>query len=343
MATNFPTSLDTFVNPTGSDTSGHIGMHTKANDAIAALEAKVGVDGSAVTTSLDYKVKFYRNVVAKTANWTLVSADHATFYTVTGDSIVVTLPSAAAVTSGWFVTINNDNTNTTAAKLVTINRAGSDTVDGSTTIYLAPRTTLTITRTSSTTFNLSGNESYGWRDLVGQIVVRGSGAQDPSFVNIPGSTNMYAYEFPTNPASNKQFWVNYHIDHDYAFGTPIYLHVHWINAAATPNTGVVRWGFEYSVAKGHQQQAFNLTSTTTVYVEQTCNATRYMHHIAEISVGDAIPATNLEPDSIIMTRIFRDTDSANDTNTDSVFPLLVDCHYLSDRLNTPNKAPAFYN
>lgn len=61
MATNFPTSLDNFTNPLGSDptnsvTVPHAAQHANANDAIEALEAKVGVNSSAVATSLDYKV-----------------------------------------------------------------------------------------------------------------------------------------------------------------------------------------------------------------------------------------------------------------------------------------------
>lgn len=59
MTTSFPTGLDALTNPTGSSSltsPDHAGQHTDANDAIEALEAKVGVDGSAVTTSLDYKV-----------------------------------------------------------------------------------------------------------------------------------------------------------------------------------------------------------------------------------------------------------------------------------------------
>jgi len=60
MATNFPTSLDNLTNPTGSSSltsPDHAGQHTDANDAIEALQAKVGVNSSAVTTSLDYKVR----------------------------------------------------------------------------------------------------------------------------------------------------------------------------------------------------------------------------------------------------------------------------------------------
>jgi hypothetical protein len=59
MATNFPTSLDALSNPTSTDglnNPSHSGQHTDANDAIEALEAKVGVNSSAVLTSLDFLV-----------------------------------------------------------------------------------------------------------------------------------------------------------------------------------------------------------------------------------------------------------------------------------------------
>ena len=59
MATSFPSSLDSFTNPTAVDTLDsppHDTQHTDANDAIEALEAKVGVDGSAVTTSHEYRI-----------------------------------------------------------------------------------------------------------------------------------------------------------------------------------------------------------------------------------------------------------------------------------------------
>lgn len=59
MATNFPTSLDTLTNPTATDTLDsppHDEQHADANDAIEALQIKVGVNGSADTNSLDFKV-----------------------------------------------------------------------------------------------------------------------------------------------------------------------------------------------------------------------------------------------------------------------------------------------
>jgi len=60
MATNFPTSLDALTNPQGTDSVAavpHAAQHANANDAIEALEAKVGANNSAVTTSLDYRIR----------------------------------------------------------------------------------------------------------------------------------------------------------------------------------------------------------------------------------------------------------------------------------------------
>lgn len=60
--TNFPTSLDSFTNPGATDKLNSAGVvhheqHSNLNDAVAAIQAKVGIDNSAVTTSLDYLVR----------------------------------------------------------------------------------------------------------------------------------------------------------------------------------------------------------------------------------------------------------------------------------------------
>ena len=77
MGVNFPTSLDTLTNPTATDylnSPSHSQQHADANDICEALEAKVGIDGSAVTTSHDYKlseVSGTDKAVGKTATQTL--------------------------------------------------------------------------------------------------------------------------------------------------------------------------------------------------------------------------------------------------------------------------------
>lgn len=68
MATSFPSGLDALTNPTSSDglnSPDHAGQHANVNDAIEALEAKVGVNGSAVTSSLDYMVAASKVVTDK--------------------------------------------------------------------------------------------------------------------------------------------------------------------------------------------------------------------------------------------------------------------------------------
>lgn len=59
MATLFPTALDVLVNPhstTPLHEISHSEQHINSNDAIEALEAKVGQDNSTVVTSHDYKI-----------------------------------------------------------------------------------------------------------------------------------------------------------------------------------------------------------------------------------------------------------------------------------------------
>lgn len=59
MSINFPTDIDVLTNPVAGDrvaTVNHAEQHANANDAIEALEAKVGANASAVTTSHAYKL-----------------------------------------------------------------------------------------------------------------------------------------------------------------------------------------------------------------------------------------------------------------------------------------------
>jgi hypothetical protein len=81
MATNFPSSLDTSVTlpAEGASTplaTNHVTAHQNIQDALEAVEAKVGVDGSAVTTSHDYKLSGVTGsdkAVSKTGTETLTN------------------------------------------------------------------------------------------------------------------------------------------------------------------------------------------------------------------------------------------------------------------------------
>ena len=137
MATNFPTSLDNLTNPAGSDpvnNPSHASQHANLNDAIEVLETKVGINNSADTTSLDYRVKSlettptYTNEMAQDAVAAALAAGTHTNITInyndTGNSISISAAAgytneeavdavAAALTAGSGISISyNDPANT---------------------------------------------------------------------------------------------------------------------------------------------------------------------------------------------------------------------------------------
>lgn len=263
MATTFPTALDNFTNPAGTDILGsttvpHSTQHSNLNDAVEALEVAVGITNSADTNSLQYRTD---------------SAIHANGITLGKDSGV-----------GVKVDV--------------------------------------VTPT------------FGWRDITAEVDIRGTGGSDPTFQLYTG-TNMRTLQF--SASAMQECFVNFHVPHDYVPGTAIYIHAHWSNAAAIPNTGNVVWGFEYSFAKGFNQQAF--PAFTTITATQACPATRYQHNIAETA---AITIAGLEVDGMIQCRAYRDAAAVGDTCTDAVFLHTVDVHYQSTNMATKQKAPDFY-
>lgn len=182
--------------------------------------------------------------------------------------------------------------------------------------------------------NTSGN--YGWADLMQQLTVKGSGTSSPSWGATIGN-----YEGLVWSASvMNQAFVDFHIDHDIALNTLLYPHVHFrpLNSSA----GVVRWGFEYSVSKGHGQTT-GFPTSTTVYVDFTVGINNLgTHYVAEVSQANAIPALNIEPDSVVHIRVFRDAANVADTYPGTVWAWQSDIHYQMGRLSTLNKAPNFF-
>lgn len=80
MSTSFPGALDALKNPAATDgLTGHAAQHANANDAIEALEAKVGVDNSTDPASLDYRVAAVESgKVDKVAGKQLSTEDYST-------------------------------------------------------------------------------------------------------------------------------------------------------------------------------------------------------------------------------------------------------------------------
>jgi len=185
------------------------------------------------------------------------------------------------------------------------------------------------------------NPTYPWRDLLGEIRTRGVGATDPNDAVYSGGIR--AFEF----VENDEFWVNYHIPHDYVNGTDTYLHFHWSHNVGVVTGGSVNWSAEVIYAKGHDQMAF----TTPIQINLTCSAStiQYQHMICETQLsnsggtGGMIDTNLLEPDGVIMIRGFL---QSNDITSSGAVPdpflHFQDIHYQSFNIGTKNKEPGFY-
>jgi hypothetical protein len=189
--------------------------------------------------------------------------------------------------------------------------------------------------------------TFGYRDLLGEIKILSPGANDPTLAVF--RNNIRAFSFSNAVMNEANF--HYHIPHDYVPGSDIFIHAHWSQnvvdsggAAGVP--GVVKWQYEVTYAKGHDQAAFPATFTTSV--TQTASVTQYQHMLVELQLSATSPSATqinsalLEPDGMIIVRAFRDPTDAADTLNQVPFMHFSDIHYQSSNIATKNKTPNFY-
>lgn len=185
----------------------------------------------------------------------------------------------------------------------------------------------------STDRDSDGRSEGAWDDLTADLSAgRAVGANAPTWATF--RDGLSAYSFANNTMN--EVWINFHILHDIDEGSLMFPHIHW--GPNTTATGTVRWGFEYTMAKGHQQEAF--PASTTVYVNDTIAVnSQFQHRVAEVAEAQALVA--LEPDSLILCRIFRDASHIDDTFPNGAFGFTADIHYQKTKWGTINKSPDF--
>ena len=171
---------------------------------------------------------------------------------------------------------------------------------------------------------------FGWRDIIGSPQYPLTGSGRPSFLQI-GSTGVYAWSFTIG---DDQFYV-WHLPHDYVPDTDIYFHVHWFGSQTAG--GFARWQFDYMYASGYNTDAYG--SATTVYVQEQQSTTAWQHMISETT---AVTIAGLEVDGVIIARVDRIAAVGETDVSGDVFAPIVDIHYQSTNLATPNKVPNFY-
>lgn len=188
----------------------------------------------------------------------------------------------------------------------------------------------------------TNNPVWGWKDIVGFIYLDPQDPNAASFSSYRGGIKAYSF------VEGKECFVDFHMPHDYAMGTPIYMHVHWSHNSSVVTGGSVTWAFEIMYSKGHGQEAFN--TPVIVSVVQNASSVQHMHMVAESIASSnggsevSLNTNTLEVDGIIQCRLYLDSNdiTTSDASTVTPFAHFVDIHYQSTNLPTKNKNPDFW-
>jgi hypothetical protein len=201
---------------------------------------------------------------------------------------------------------------------------------------------LSLPKASGTAIKIDGG--YGWRDLVGNVVPRSTGLNAPVLKSYIGAIRLFSY------SAGDIGDMTFHVPHDYAPGTDMYIHVHWgHNGTAITGTFLVDISATYS--KGFNQTTFHTPVTTSMTASSlnTTNTPQYAHRIDEIQLSAAgstslLNTNNIEIDGLILVTFATTTIPSISGGTSATpFIMSVDIHYQSTGLATKNKAPSFYS
>jgi hypothetical protein len=186
-----------------------------------------------------------------------------------------------------------------------------------------------------------GSETFGWNDLVGTLQVYGELGEGVRQVYRGGIKAVQVVE-------GESAYIDFHLPHDYAPDTDIYIHVHWSHNSALVTGGSVTWGFELLYAKGHDQAVF--LEPIVISVAQNASLVQYRHMVAEglasASGGSAVllDTDTIETDGIIQCRVFLDSNDITVSGGVIPDPFIhaVDIHYQTTNVATKNRSPNFW-
>ena len=134
--------------PTESDLTGATRTNAQMRATHAQLRAylagMLGVDGTVPAALAALGVLASAGHVTRTSATTLTAADRGRVISATSGSWTLTLPGAAAAGAGWAVILRNAGTGT-----VSVARAGSDLIDGLSSVALLPGTAALVMSTGS--------------------------------------------------------------------------------------------------------------------------------------------------------------------------------------------------
>lgn len=186
----------------------------------------------------------------------------------------------------------------------------------------------------------TGDQDYVYDDYVTSGLAVVGGASAPTLTTFRGGIKLYA--FPGTGATTKDVLATTHILHGIKPNTDISLHIHWSTTTTATAGSKVVWQAEYTIARGYGAGVYGdplTASASTAYGTMSLTATAAVAPFTHMISGDGgdfvLPAqTELEVDSVILLRLYRDPTHPADDCSQDAFLIQMDWHYKKDRLGT---------
>lgn len=189
------------------------------------------------------------------------------------------------------------------------------------------------------------NPTFGWRDIIGAVMPKATGAGSPTRAVYAGA-NVADYAFIANDVCD----FIYHIPHDYVPGTDLFFHVHWSHTG-TSITGNAVFTVYHTYAKrtlaGTAIFPAEKTNTVTWATTDLATTPRYAHRVDEIPLTSAAGSASLTANSLIevdgiLLVTLKLTTLPTIGGGGKLFIHTCDIHYQSTNMATKNSAPNYY-
>jgi hypothetical protein len=188
--------------------------------------------------------------------------------------------------------------------------------------------------------------TYSWRDIVGVILPDPAGSDAPLLQSFRAPVRAWYFD------NNDSMDCSFHIPHDYAPGSDVYIHVHWSHDN-TAISGNISFSLASTYARRSDETNYiyplSKTHTITYNTVDISTTPQYVHRVDEVVITGASDTssqydrTTIEVDGVVLVNVKVPTIPTMSGGTTVRIPIMhVDLHYQSTNMGTKNKSVPFW-
>lgn len=191
------------------------------------------------------------------------------------------------------------------------------------------------------------DDSFAWMDIIGAINPKTLGTTAAVLLPYRDQVEGWAHH------AGSRGQLVYHIPHDYAPGSNVFLHVHWgHNGTSIQGSLVIKYWLSYAKRVDGITEPFGGAIKTSVTVSGITMTThpQYAHSVNEIQISTPGGAVNMidsnliEPDGVLLVHYEVDTIPSIGGSSVINVPYIqtFDLHMQTTNVGTKNKDPNFW-